>query len=245
MNGPPKILTTEMDQPSWFMEALGEVKQFAGRLVRNFFSAFVCAEVFCFLLAGAVYLGTRSSWRWVAIVGLFVVAEALALWTSVQIGIVLSLAQTVRAKGLARRVLDGLFAELLGITTENPQGNLEMTQSLHGISIEDLRTRLHAAANKILDHPVALAIPSFIRWPFRKAEQILVWVTVKVIVIFASAKSDKDQKVDLLELRANLTNVVDSLVTERITQGAIRLALLMALGLAAVAWGVVEGMERI
>jgi hypothetical protein len=157
---------------------------------------------------------------------------------------VLSLAQTVRAKRLAQRVFDGLFAELLGVTDENPQGTHEQMRALHGMPSPELREKLKQAGKHILDHPIAASLPAFVRWLFRKAERVLVWATVRVIISYATAKADADRKVDLLALRENLTALVDDMVTRRIISGAIRLALIAAVITTGVVWLLVEGLVR-
>jgi hypothetical protein len=217
---------------SWFLEGVTEVAQFAGRLARNFLKVMLIGEGFAFLLGVVVYFATDGgpSWRAPLAFGLVVIAVGIVAFAmSVNLAVVLSLADTVRAKGLARRVLDGLFAELLGVTAEKPQGDLDLTQRLHGMPVDDLRGKLRGAGEALLKNRVALAMPGFVRWLARKAQAVLVWATVWVVVAFATAKSDKDKKVDLLALRGSLTSVVDDLVTTRITEGAIRFGILMGI----------------
>src|SRR5688500_6858743 len=105
--------------------------------------------------------------------------------------------------------------------------------------IVELRSRLKVAGKVVIDHPIAVSLPNCVRWLARKAERLLVWATVRVVVAYATRKADDQKRVDLLALRANLTETVDEMVTRRITQNAIRLAPLIALGTAAVAWVIV------
>lgn len=224
---------------SWFFDALGEVGAFTGRLARNFIVALAIGEAFALLLALAIFSGTSGGAPWKS--GLFpIVAFAVvglgAVPLAVNLSVVLSIADTVRAKGLARRAMDALFAELLGITAENPSGNAELTRKFHGMPIAEVRTYLRAAARKVTRHRAALAIPRPIRWLANQAQRVIIWATVRVILAFAAQKAAADQTVDLLALRANLTNIVDNLVTEKITTGAKRLALLVAFGVCLAIW---------
>ena len=233
---------------SWFLESVAEVGQFAARLGRNFFRAFIAAQTFTLLVAFAVYLATRGGPAWrgpTAFTLTAIVAGIVGFAIAVKIAIVLALAETVRAKGLAKRTLDALFSELLGVTTEKPEGDLALTQSLHGVPVEELRGTLLKAGQKLLDRPITLLLPRFVKWLARKAQEAVVWATIWVVLAYATRKTDADRKVDLLELRASLTEVVDDLVTEKITLGAIRFGLLMALAVSAGAWALVEAFLRL
>jgi len=235
-------------EKSWFFQGLEEAGAFAKRLLRNFFRVLIAAQAFNVVLAVVVFYGASSgpAWRaFAAAIVMLVGAGLLAFWISVQVGVVLSLAETIRAKGLAKRVLDALFEELLGITQERPQGDAEAIRGLHGMPIEEVRRSLNAAGEKVLAHPIALAVPGFLRWLVRKAQAVLVWATIWVVIRFATARADADKKIDMLELRTNITAVVDDLVTEKITRGAIRVGLLMGLAAAAFGWGLVAGLARL
>src|SRR5215218_4635059 len=127
---------------SWFLESVTEVGQFAARLGRNFFRALVVAQTFTLLVALVVFLATRGGPAWrgpVAFTLTAIVAGIVGFAIAVKIAVVLALAETVRVKGLAKRTLDALFSELLGVTTEKPEGDLGLTQSLHGVPVEELR----------------------------------------------------------------------------------------------------------
>lgn len=233
---------------SWFFEGVSEVAQFTGRLAKNFFKAVTVGAAFSLLAGAVVYFAARGgpAWRAPLASALVVIgAGVVAFMVSGNLAVVLSLAQTVRAKGLAKRVLDALFAELLGVTAEKPEGDFEMTQKLHGMPVEEMRGKLRAAGERMLENRVALAAPGFVRWLARKAQAVLVWATVWVVGAYATAKSDPDRKVDLMALRASLTQVVDDLVTKRITEGAIRLAMLLAVGICLGAWALVAALIRI
>jgi hypothetical protein len=233
---------------SWFLESVSEVAQFAGRLGRKFLKVMLVAEGFGFLLGVVVYFAARGgpAWRGPLAFGLVVIAcGVVAFMVSVNLAVVLSLAETVRAKGLAKRVLDGLFSELLGVSAEKPEGDLELTRSLHGMPVEEVRGKLRRAGEAMLENRVALALPGFVRWLARKAQAVLVWATVWVVAAYATAKSDREKKVDLLALRGSLTAVVDDLVTKRITEGAIRFGLLLAVAVCLGAWGMVAALARI
>ena len=232
---------------SLFFDALGEIGDFAGRLLRNFFKVVAVGTLFTIAVLTAVYIGTAGGpgWRTPTILStVLVLCGAVTLAMAGNLAVVLSLAQTVRAKRLAHRVFTGLFAELLGVTEDNPQGTHEQTQKLHGMPIPELRAKLKQAGKHMLDHPIAAAMPAFVRWLFNKAERVLVWATVRVIVSYATAKADENRKVDLLALRENLGAMVDDLVTRRITSGAIRLALIAALITAGMVWCLVAGLAR-
>jgi len=236
-----------ISQSSWFFEALGEIGQFSGRLLRNFFKIALIGFGFTIVLGIAVYLGSSGGPVWrtaVSCSATVVICGIVTIASATNLAVVLSLAQTVRAKGLAKRVLDRLFAELLGVTDKNPQGDYEQTQKLHGMSIEELRGKLKQAGNHMLAHPIATSLPRFVRWLMEKAERLLMWATVRVVVAYASANAGQDRKVDLLALRGNLTTIVDDLVTRRIRQSAIRFAFVVALIVAAVAWGIVASLSR-
>lgn len=243
-------METSRPQPieqSWFLESVSELTQFAGRLGRNFVKVLVAGQAFVLVLAAVVYFSTRGGPGWRAPAGFaltLIVPGAIAFAIAVNLAAVLSLAQTVRSKGLAKRTLDRLFAELLGITAENPQGDFDLTRSLHGLPVAALRGKLRHAGQALLDNRVALALPGFVRWLAGKAQAVLVWATVWAVVAYATAKTDREKKVDLLELRGNLTQVVDDLVTTRITQGAIRLGLLMALAVSVAAFVLVKALVR-
>ena len=235
-------------QTSWFFEALGEIGQFTARLVRNFFKVALIGFGFASVLGIAVYLGSAGGPAWrsaVSCSATVVICAVVTIASAANLAVVLSLAQTVRAKGLAKRVLDGLFAELLGITDKNPQGDYDQTQKLHGMPIEELRGKLKTAGNHMLAHPIATFLPGFVRWLMRKAERLLIWATVRVVIAYATANAGEDRKVDLLALRGNLTAMVDDLVTRRITQSAIRLAFVAALIVTAAAWVIVTGLNRL
>jgi hypothetical protein len=235
-------------QSSWFFEALGEVSQFGGRLLRNFFKVGLTGAIFTAAITVAVYFGSSGGPAWRTPVLCFAAVFLCGILTIAMAGnlaVVFSLAETVRAKGLAKRVFDLLFAELAGVTDQNPQGDFEQTQKLHGIPMEELRSRLNEGGRHILTHPIATFLPAFIRWLARKAERLLVWATIKVVIAYASSQAGENRKVDLLALRANLAAIVDDLVTRRITVGAIRLALLMALIATAATWGMVEALIRL
>ena len=240
----PKTMPVER---SWFFEGVSEAAQFTGRLAKNFFKTLAFGAAFTALLGVVVYIAARGgpAWRAPLAFGLVVIgAGVVAFMVSGNLAVVLSLAQTVRAKGLAKRVLDGLFAELLGVSAETPEGDLELTRSLHGMPVEEVRGKLRRAGEAMLENRVALALPGFVRWLARKAQAALVWATVWVVGAYATAKSDQEKKVDLLALRGSLTAVVDDLVTARITEGAIRLGLLLAVGVCLGAWGLVAALVR-
>jgi len=242
-----EVPQTERVGRSWFLESVSEVGHFAARLGRNFFRALIVAEGFSVLVALVVWFSTRGGPAWRAPVGFLVtliVAGVVGFAMAVKVAIVLALAETVRAKGLAKRTLDGLFAELLGVTAEKPEGDLGLTQSLHGMPVEELRGRLRRAGEAMLERPITLKLPRFVKWLARKAQQAVVWATIWVVIAFATQKKDASRKVDLLALRASLTEVVDDLVTEKITLGAIRFGLLMALAVSAGAWAMVELLMR-
>lgn len=233
---------------SWFLEGVSEVAQFAGRLGRNFLKVLLIAVGVAVLLGLAVYFGTRGGPSWRAPVGFGMVVAAagvVAFAISVNLAVVLSLAETVRAKGLAKKVLDGLFAELLGVTAEKPEGDLEVTRSLHGMPVEEVRGKLRRAGEAMLENRVAPAMPRFVRWLARKAQAVLVWATVWVVTVYATAKSDAERKVDMLALRGSLTAVVDDLVTKRITEGAIRFGILMGVVVGAGAWALAAGLVKL
>jgi hypothetical protein len=235
-------------ESSWFFDALGEIGDFAGRLLRNFFKVLLTGALFTLAVLAAVYIGTTGGpgWRTPTILStIFLLCGAVTLAMAGNLAVVLSLAQTVRAKRLAQRVFDALFAELLGVTDENPQGTHEQMRALHGMPIPKLREKLNQAGKHILDHPIAASLPKFVRWLFRKAESVLVWATVRVIISYATAKADADRKVDLLALRENLAALVDDMVTRRITSGAIRLALIAAVITTGIVWLLVEGLVRL
>jgi hypothetical protein len=241
----PEIATPEK---SFFLQGLEEIGQFAKRLLRHFFQVLVVVQGFNVILAAVVFYGASSGPAWQAALAaaiMFLVTGLAGFWISTQAGIVLSLAETVRVKGLARRVLEALFTELLGVTDQKPEGDAEMIQGLHGMPVAQLRTRLHDAGARLLEHSAALAMPGFMRWLVRKAEAVLVWATVWAIIKFATGKADAEQKIDLLKLRANLSAVVDDLVTEQITRGAIRFGLLLCLAASAFGWAVVNGLARL
>jgi len=234
-------------QTSWFLEALGEISAFTARLLRNFFMVVSVGALFTIAVLVAVYMGTAGgpTWRTPALLStVIVLCGIITVGMAGNLAVVLSLAQTVRAKRLAQRVFTGLFEELLGITDENPRGTHEQTQRLHGMPIPELREKLEQAGKHMLDHPIAAYLPAFMRWLVRKAERVLVWATVRVIVSYATAKADQNRTVDLLALRENLATIVDDLVTRRITSGAIRLALIVALTTTAVVWAMVEAVIR-
>ena len=234
-------------ETSWFFEALGEIGAFTARLLRNFFSVVVIGTLFTIAVLVAVYIGTAGgpTWRTPTLLSTVIVLCAIVtIGMAGNLAVVLSLAQTVRAKRLAQRVFTGLFEELLGVTDENPQGTHEQTQRLHGMPIQELREKLKQAGKHMLDHPIAAYLPAFMRWLVRKAERVLVWATVRVIISYATAKADENRTVDLLALRENLAAIVDDLVTRRITSGAIRLALIVALITTAVVWAMVEAVIR-
>jgi len=238
-----EVPQTERVGRSWFLESVTELGQFAARLGRNFLRALIVSEAFSVVISLVVLLATRGgpSWRAPVAFGLIFIASAvIAFLISAKIAVVLALAETVRKKGLAKRTLDGLFAELLGTTTDKPEGDLELTQSLHNVPVQELRARLLKAGEKLLERPLAQVLPRFIKWLVRKAQQAVIWATVWVVIIYATKKSDASRRVDLLALRANLTDVVDELVTEKITLGAIRVGLLTALAVSAGAWALVE-----
>src|SRR5687768_15123851 len=92
---------------SWFFEGVSEVAQFAGRLARNFFKTLAIGVAFCVLVGVMVYFAARGGpiWRAPSACGLVVIgAGVVAFMVSTNLAVVLSLAQTVRAKGLAKRV---------------------------------------------------------------------------------------------------------------------------------------------
>lgn len=218
---------------SWFLDAIGEVGQFAKRLAANFARALIASEVFAIVLGAAIFSGASAGppvrAQLLALAAWLVVAIA-AVPISVNLAVVLSIADTIRAKGLARRAMDALFGEVLGITEQKPEGDLDLTRKLHGMPITEARTRLRAAARKLSRHRLALAMPGPIRWLIQQAQRLVIWATVRVTIAFATQKTAADKTVDLLAVRASLTTLVDSLVTEKITAGAIRLALLVCLG---------------
>lgn len=233
---------------SWFFEGVSEAAQFTGRLAKNFFKTLAFGAAFTVLVGVVVYFAARGgpAWRAPLAFGLVVIgAGIVAFMVSGNLAVVLSLAQTVRAKGLAKRVLDGLFTELLGVSAEKPEGDLELTRSLHGMPVEEVRGKLRRAGEAMLANRVALALPGFVRWLARKAQAVLVWATVWVVAAYATAKSDQEKKVDMLALRGSLTAVVDDLVTKRITEGAIRLGLLLAVAVCLGAWGLVAALVRL
>ncbi|HEX7863043.1 MAG TPA: hypothetical protein VF773_22115 [Verrucomicrobiae bacterium] len=239
-------VTTE--NVSWFVAAIGEFTNFAGRLVRNFFNVAAIGLVLSIILCTAAFFGITPgpAWRTYSVcsfLGFLSLIVTVAM--AGNLAVVLSLSETVREKGLAKKVLDRLFEELLGITDQNPEGTQEQIRDLHGMPIPELRRRLKIAGKGVLKHPIAVSLPNFVRWLAMKAERLLVWATVRVVVAYATRKADEQKRVDLLALRANLTETVDEMVTRRITQNAIRLALLVALGTAAVAWAIVAGAVRI
>ena len=243
-----QALAPKAEESSWFFEAIGEIGDFGSRLFRNFVKVSLFVLGLGLALTFAVYLGIRgmASWRMIAACSATVfMCGGLLVLSGANLAVLLSLAETVRAKNLARRVLDRLFAELIGVTDANPHGDYEQTQKLHGMPVEELRAELKRAGNRLLENRVACVLPRFIRWLVTKAQRLLVWATVRAVISYGSAKADSDCKVDLLALRENLASVVDDLVTRRITEGARRLAMLAALIVSLASWGVVAILTRI
>jgi hypothetical protein len=237
------------ESSSWVLDALGELGGFAGRLVRNFLRLFLAGIGGSVLLAGVVYLAANDGLIWKGSLGAVValVAGGIASFVlAMKLSIVFSVSDTVRAKNVGQRILDALFSKLLGVTTENPQGDLELTRKLHGISVPELEARLHQAGNALLEHRITTTVlPRFARWLANKTQQLLVWATIRVIVAYATANKTRDDTVDLLALRASLAAKVDDLLARQIAAGAFRLALFILFLFVLGSWGWVELLHRI
>jgi hypothetical protein len=227
-------------QNSWFWDVLGETGTFALRLLKHFSLACTVEIIYCGIVAVRIFFLASDGkvLRGLLAGGLtFVIGIIASVWLGTQLSIVLSLADTVRAKHIGRRILDELFARLMGITDEKPQGDRELTQKLHGLPVKDVETKLNDAARAVLEHRLMVAAaPRIALWLANKAQQALVWATVYVVTAYCTKGKTPDELVDLLAIRANLAEVVDDLLAEKLVRGAIRLALVMAAVLIAVGW---------
>jgi hypothetical protein len=234
-------------QSSWFWDALGEAGTFALRLLKRFVVVYGIEVVYCGIVAIRIFFlaSDGKPLRGLLAAGLtFVIGALAAVWLGGQLSIVLSLADTVRAKHVGRRILDVLFARLMGVTDAKPEGDLKLTQKLHGLPVKDVEATLNEAARAVLEHRLALAaVPRIALWLANKAQQVLVWATVYVVTRYCTKGKSPEELVDLLALRQNLAEVVDDLLAEKLVTGAIRLALLVAALLVIVGWLLASGVH--
>src|SRR5687768_12143751 len=86
---------------SWFLNALGEVGSFIGRLVTNFLRLFFSGLGFSVLIAIVVYFaaGGEQLWKgWLGAAITLIGGGVLSFFSATKLSIVLALADTVRAK---------------------------------------------------------------------------------------------------------------------------------------------------
>lgn len=171
----------------------------------------------------------------IAVVLSLVVTTVFAVFVAVRLTIARTLYQAIKQFGIGRKVFNGLFDIMLGITDENPAGNSAMTQALHGVSRDELKSRLTAAGEQLLrSERIESALPGFARWLMRKIQAAIIWTVVKVVIIQAILISDGPE-IDLIEIRDKLTNVIDDQIVGLIRRNAPRT--IMSIG-AAVTFGI-------
>jgi len=233
---------------AWFLEAWGETGRFAGRWLKYFLLLSIVELFFCVALAGAVYVAANEGrvLRGLTGAGFILVASAIVGFVAaVKLAIVLTVSGTVKAKGTGRRILDALFTRLLGITSENPRGDHELTRTLHGMPVEKVKAHLDQAGRAMLKgRVVGIAVPRFALWLANKAQAVLIWATVRVIVAYCTHGKSRSENMDLLALRASLAEDVDELLAQRLREGAVRFALIVAVLSVAAGWIVVEVLRR-
>ncbi|MEW6306093.1 MAG: hypothetical protein AB1705_21700 [Verrucomicrobiota bacterium] len=222
------------------MEKLGnifaEIAGHVGRFVRTFVVAYALAIGLGLLTAVAMYYagaahGSSARGTTSAIVALaaFLVIGFLV---GMKLTIFLTLARMVAANRWGARILNALFEELMGVTPEKPEGDLDLTKQLHGTPVREVRTRLKVAARGVLQHKlISATLPRFARWLARQAARALVWVTVRIIVANCAAGHGPDDTIDLIVVRDRLGERIDGMVIERLRQESVRFALLLAAGL--------------
>ncbi len=234
---------------SWFRDALGEAGAFSRRFLKNFFRLFAFAVAAAVLFACAACLAASNGqiWRGAMAAGLtFLAGGILAVLVAGKLSLVLALSETVKANAVGQRILDILFSRLLGVTTENPEGDRVLTRGLHGVPVSQLEARLSDAGCSLLSTRVAeVALPKPLRWIAGKAQRLLVWATIRVVVAYATADRTRGEVVDLLALRSSLATKVDDLLARRISRGVYRFALLVALGFSVACWALFELLRRI
>ena len=236
-------------KPSWFLDAVGELGTFTGRLLKNFLRLFLRAAGLTLLLACAACFaaGNGQIWRGAVAAGLTLAGGGiLAFLVAGKLSIVISVSDTVREKAIGQRILDALFGYVLGVTNGSPHGSAELTRELHGMPISQLKAGLDEAGQSILESGLATApVPKFTRWLARKVQRLLVWATIRVVVAYATANKTPDESVDLLALRSSLAGAVDELLVRQISEGAFRFALLVAFFGSLACWWLVELLRRV
>jgi len=158
----------------------------------------------------------------VAVVLSLVVTTVFAVFVAVRLTIARTLYRAIKQFGIGRKVFNGLFDIMLGITDDNPAGNSAMTQALHGVSRDELNSRLTAAGEQLLrSERIESALPGLARWLMRKIQAAIIWTVVKVVIIQAALISDGPE-IDLIEIRDKLTNVIDDQIVGLIHRNAPR-----------------------
>ena len=131
---------------------------------------------------------------------------------------------------------------MLGVNNDNPAGNSAVTQSVHGISRDELKNRLTAAGEQYLrSERIEAALPGLARWLMRKIQAAIVWTVVKVVIIQAALISDGPD-IDLVEVRDKLANVIDENIVSVLRRNApwtiTSVGTAVTLGIWVVAWAI-------
>jgi hypothetical protein len=230
----------------WFLDAIGEVAAFSGRLLKNFILLVLVGLGFGVLVAIVMYASTSAGAVWrgsiAALIG-FVGSCVMTFVTAGQLSIVVTLSETVKVKALGRRILDKLFSELLGVTTENPHGSENLTKELHGLPISEAEARLKNAARVMVEERVS-GLPKIALWLVNKAQRLLVWATIRVVISYATKQKSRKDSIDMLALRESLALEVDDLLVDKIRQGAFRVVLFVVIAFLSGCWGIVIAMQK-
>jgi hypothetical protein len=237
----------ETQRSSWFFDALGEVAGFAKSLAKQFFKFLFAGFLFIILLTAIVGYSASEGLFWKGVLAgvlTFVGGMIVTFVISTKLSTVLAAGETVKAHAVGQKILEALFERLLGVTEKNPQGDIELSKSLHGMPVAEVETRLHAAGRALLQNRItSAAVPRIGLWLANQVQRLLVWVTIRVVVAHCTAGKSSGDNIDLLALRAILAREVDKWVIEKLRQSAFRLLLFAALGLVLAAWLIVKAMH--
>ncbi|QDT48269.1 hypothetical protein Pan258_23100 [Symmachiella dynata] len=181
----------------------------------------------------------------IAVVLSLVVTTVFAIFVAVRLTIARTFYQAVKQFGIGRKVFNSLFDIMLGITNENPAGSSAMTQALHGVSRDELKSRLTAAGEQLLrSERIESALPSLVRWLMRKIQAAIIWTVVKVVIIQAALISDGPE-IDLIEIRDKLTNVIDDQIVGLIYRNAPRTIMSIGAAVTLGIWLMASGIHNV
>jgi hypothetical protein len=170
-----------------------------------------------------------------------VLSVVLGLFASVKITAFYALSRTIEQAAVGGRVFDALAEHWLGVSDENPRGDTTITQTLHGLTVEEAESKLNEAVESLLGHEaIERSVPRLVRWIADKIQRVLIGTVVRIVR--RQLQLDAEGTVDLVAVRSQLADRIDEMIADQLRQELNRF-LLMAAAVVVIlscliAWGI-------